>query len=62
MEISAEPDYKLPIITKKSELANSLTAVETAYLLQDSVILILASQSQESLHAQAINREASSRW
>ena len=39
-------DSKLPIITTRSELANSLTAIETAYLLQDSLVLLLASQSQ----------------
>ena len=36
------PDRDLPIITTRSELANAITALETAYLLQDSVILFYA--------------------
>lgn len=42
------PDYQLPIITTKSELANSVTAIETAYLLQDSLILLLASRRERA--------------
>jgi hypothetical protein len=40
-------DRHLPIITTRSEFANALTAIETAYLLQDSPILLLAAQSQQ---------------
>ena len=40
-------DRDLPIITRQSEFANSLTALETAYLLTDSVILLLAAQSKQ---------------
>ncbi|KAJ9659419.1 hypothetical protein H2198_003148 [Neophaeococcomyces mojaviensis] len=38
------PDRDLPIITTRSEFANSVIALETAYLLQDSVILFYASK------------------
>ena len=38
------PDRDLPIITARSELANAITALETAYLLQDSVVLFYASR------------------
>jgi len=34
----------LPIIEAKSSLANVLTAIETGYLLQDSIILILGAR------------------
>src|SRR2546423_15350546 len=44
-----ESDADLPIITHKSEFANSITALETGYLLQDSLILFLANR----LHLQA---------
>lgn len=36
------PDRNLPIITARSEFANAITALETAYLLQDSVVLFYA--------------------
>jgi hypothetical protein len=42
-------DYELPIITTRSELANTLTAIETGYLLQDSIVLLLAAQSKQVL-------------
>ena len=35
-----KPDTSLPIITTRSTFANCLTAIETAYLLQDSFILL----------------------
>ena len=38
------PDRDLPIITTRFEFANAITALETAYLLQDSVILLYASR------------------
>lgn len=38
------PDRDLPIITTRSDFANAITALETAYLLQDSVVLIYASR------------------
>lgn len=38
------PDRDLPIITTRSEFANAIIALETAYLLQDSVILFYASK------------------
>ena len=38
------PDRDLSIITTRSEFANAITALETAYLLQDSVILFYASK------------------
>jgi hypothetical protein len=38
------PDRELPIITARSEFANAITALETAYLLQDSVVLFYASR------------------
>ena len=38
------PDRDLPIITTRSEFANAIMALETAYLLQDSVILLYASK------------------
>lgn len=37
-------DRDLPIITTRSEFANAIAALETAYLLQDSVILFYASK------------------
>jgi hypothetical protein len=53
--ISARPNHEqpvadrdLPLITRKSEFANSLTAIETAYLLQDSVVLLLAARSKRT--------------
>jgi len=36
------PDRNLPIITTRSEFANAIIALETAYLLQDSFILFYA--------------------
>jgi hypothetical protein len=38
------PDRDLPIITQRSEFGNAITALETAYLLQDSVVLFYASR------------------
>jgi len=38
------PDRDLPIITTRSEFANAIVALETAYLLQDSLILFYASK------------------
>jgi hypothetical protein len=38
------PDRDLPIITTRSEFANAITALETAYLLQDSVVLFYAAR------------------
>jgi hypothetical protein len=49
-------DYELPIITTRSELANALTAIETGYLLQDSIMLLLAAQSKQVL----LNKKISS--
>ncbi len=40
-------DRDLLIITTKSTFANFLSAIETAYLLQDSLILLLAAQSKQ---------------
>ncbi|KAJ9603877.1 hypothetical protein H2200_011399 [Cladophialophora chaetospira] len=40
-------DRDLPIITTKSTFANSLSAIETAYLLQDSLVLLLAAQTKQ---------------
>ena len=37
-------DRDLSIVTTRSEFANAITALETAYLLQDSVILFYASK------------------
>lgn len=37
-------DRDLPIITTRSDFANAITALETAYLLQDSAILFYASK------------------
>jgi hypothetical protein len=37
-------DRDLPIITTRSEFANAITALEAAYLLQDSAILFYASR------------------
>ena len=41
-------DRDLPIVTRNSEFANSLTAIETAYLLQDSLVLLLAAQTKRA--------------
>lgn len=38
------PDRDLPIIKTRSEFANAIMALETAYLLQDSAILFYASK------------------
>lgn len=38
------PDRDLPIITTRSEFANAIVALETAYLLQDSLTLFSASK------------------
>jgi hypothetical protein len=45
-------DADLPVITYRSEFANSITALETGYLLQDSLILFSAVR----LHRQARSR------
>ncbi|KEF51542.1 uncharacterized protein A1O9_12459, partial [Exophiala aquamarina CBS 119918] len=42
------PDHDQPIITTKSELANILTAIETAYLLQDSIVLLYAARRERA--------------
>jgi TLC domain len=46
-----ESDTDLPIITHRSEFANSITALETGYLLQDSLILFWADRLHR--HARA---------
>lgn len=38
------PDRDLPIIRQRSEFGNAITALETAYLLQDSVVLFYAAR------------------
>jgi hypothetical protein len=40
-------DRDLPIIIRQSTLANSLTAIETGYLLQDSLVLLFAAWSKQ---------------
>jgi hypothetical protein len=46
-----ESDADLPIITHRSEFANSITALETGYLLQDSLILLWADRLHRRAHS-----------
>ena len=48
----AESDSDLPIIAARSEFASSITALETGYLLQDSLVLFWADRVHRHAHSQ----------
>ena len=51
-------DSELPLISTRSEFGNCITAIETAYLAQDSVVLMYAAALQKDARARGLPLKA----